>query len=312
MGDIHQLVLLHGQEQARRLVTPDERHLVDMAAAVLAVENPALGISYSGFCLTALPHRKLADTDRWERIGHNVTLVVEPGSLPDSEGVTRVHGVPYGSRARMILLYLQTRAIQTGSPEVELGGSMRDWLGRMNIPVGGKSFKDVRDQANRISACHLTFVWKTDRGAKFAKDSIVKGGIALHELDDDRQPRLWVDTVRLSDAFFQALREHPVPVNEAALMQIANDSPALDVYIWLAYRLRSLTGPASVSWAALHQQFGAGYKLLRQFKPKFIGTLKEALAVYPEAKVTMDDAGIVLHPSRPPIPEREAARIGCR
>nr|WP_246338195.1 replication protein RepA [Azospirillum oleiclasticum] len=125
------------------------------------------------------------------------------------------------------------------------------------------------------------------------------------------QPRLWVDTVRLSDAFFQALREHPVPVNEAALMQIANDSPALDVYIWLAYRLRSLTGPAPVSWAALHQQFGAGYKLLRQFRPKFTATLKEALAVYPEAKVTVDETGIVLHPSRPPIPERELTRIAC-
>jgi len=56
-----------------------------------------------------------------------------------------------------------------------------------------------------------------------------------------------------------------------------------------------------VSWGALHTQFGAGYKLVRQFKFRFIGPLKEALSVYPEAKVDLNEAGIILHPSAPPI-----------
>ncbi|MCM8738568.1 replication protein RepA [Azospirillum sp. A1-3] len=54
--------------------------------------------------------------------------------------------------------------------------------------------------------------------------NIVKGGFRLQDLEDrSEQPRLWVDTVRLSDDFFQALRDHPVPVNETALRQIANN-----------------------------------------------------------------------------------------
>lgn len=305
MSGIHDLVRLHGRDEARKLVSPEDRHLVDMASAVMSVENPAMGITYAGFCLTALPHRRLpSETDRWERVGHNVTLVIDPGSLPDASGVTRVHGVPYGSRARMILLYLQTRAIQTQSPEVELGGSMRDWLQRMGIPIGGKSFKDVKEQANRISACNLTFVWKNEfGGTRFAKDSIVKGGIQLYE-GDDNQPRLWVDTVRLSDHFYRALCDHPVPISEPALRQIANDSPAIDVYIWLAYRLHALDRQTSVSWAALHQQFGAGYAQVRQFRARFLPTLQEALAVYPDARVDVDKDGIILHPSRPPVPEK--------
>jgi hypothetical protein len=59
-------------------------------------------------------------------------------------------GVPYGSRARLILIYLQSEALRTNSREVELGRSLRVWLGRMGIPIGGKSMAEVRDQAERI------------------------------------------------------------------------------------------------------------------------------------------------------------------
>jgi hypothetical protein len=306
MADIHTLIMRHGRDEARQLIPLADRHLVDIAATMLEVPEPTFGITYSGFCLTALPHKQLLDDQRWERHGHNVTLVVEPGVLPDRLGVTKVHGVPYGSRARLILLYLQTQAMKTSSPEVELGASMRAWLSRMGITIGGKQYRDVRDQANRISACNLTFIWHNAKGTRFAKDCIVQGGIQLYE-QDDNQPRLWVDTVRLSESFFRTLKEHPVPIAEPALRHIANQSMAIDIYIWLAYRLRSLpaTSPTPISWAALHQQFGAGYQHVRQFKLKFLEPLKAALAVYPDAKVDVTDTGLTLHHSRPPILEKQ-------
>ena len=57
-------------------------------------------------------------------------------------------GVPYGSIARMILLYLQTQAVRTRSREVELGASMNAWLTAMGIPIGGKT---VPDRAGAIA-----------------------------------------------------------------------------------------------------------------------------------------------------------------
>lgn len=284
------------------MVPSEDRSLVDKAAAILESDT-TIGITYSGFCLTSLPHRKLAEGERWERRGPSVTLTVDPGSLPDGTGATRVHGVPYGSRARMILLYLQTQAVRSKSPEVELGASMRDWLGRMGIPIGGKSLRDVREQADMISACTITFQWSGGSRVSFIKDSIVRGGIQLWREDGD-QPRLWVDTVRLSETFFKALSDHPVPVAETALRQIAGDSPALDAYIWLAYRLHSLDRPTPITWAALHSQFGFGYARLRDFRSRFTDTLRTALAVYPDARVDVDEAGVTLHPSRPPVLER--------
>lgn len=304
MANIHQLIVQHGHRQARDMVGADERRYVDLAAEWLANENQGLGITYSGFCLTCLPHKKLPDDQHWERPGPKVTLLVEPGRLRDQDGKTKLYGVPYGSRARLILLYLQTRVVQSGSLEVELGRSMREWMSRMGVPIGGTSYREVRDQANRISACHLTFLWDSEKQTKFAKDSIVDGGIQLYETDDDQQLRLWVDTVRLSDRFFKALREHPVPVSEAAIKLISNQSLSLDVYIWLAYRLHVLQKPTAVSWLSLHQQFGFAYKNVFHFKPRFIEALKMATMVYEQARVEVDQSGVVLHPSAPPVPER--------
>ena len=273
---------------------------------MLEEHDPELGISYTGFCLTALPHKRLGDSQKWEQRGHNVTLVIDPGTLPNSKGEPVHHGVPYGSRARLILLFLQTQAIKNRSPEVELGGNILAWTRKMGIGTGGQQFRDVRDQANRISACNLTFIWKNGQGVQHCKDSIVKGGIQFTD-SAPGQARLWEDTVRLSDNFYRTLKDHPVPIAEPALRHIANVSMAIDIYIWLAYRLHAIPArsPAHVSWPALHHQFGAGYAALRHFKPRFLSTLKEALAVYPDAKVDITDAGLVLHQSRPPILEKQ-------
>lgn len=303
MGEIHQLVLSLGSRQARSVQRDAfNRRAIDAASEVLAEESNAIGITYAGFCLTSLPHRRLPDDQPWRRSSRRLSLMIEPGRLPTDE---RLYGVPYGSRARLILLYLQTQAVQGGSPEVELGRSMRAWMGRLGVSLGGQSYRDVREQANRISACRMTFSWNEGRALSFARDSVVAGGMGFHEQDaEPAGRRLWVDTIRLSDAFYRALREHPVPIWEPALRHICNQSLTIDVYIWLAYRLHCLERPTPVSWAALHGQFGAGYKNLYQFKPRFVDAVKLACAVYEQARVDLGEAGLVLHPSAPPVAPR--------
>ena len=114
----------------------------------------------------------------------------------------------------------------------------------------------------------------------------------------------------MSRYFWRSLREHPVPVREEAIRTIGTRSLAIDVYIWLAYRLYSLTRPTPISWLAVHGQFGAGFQLARQIKPTFLEALNLALAVYPEARVDADKHGIVLHPSPPAVPKSEGRRLG--
>jgi hypothetical protein len=307
MSELHHLILIHGHAAARGMVSCGERHLVDAAAAVLAVEREELGISYSGFALTSLPHKRIPDEQVWEKVGHRLTLTVTPGRLPTKDGRTVSLGVPYGSYARLITIYLQTQAIRTSNRRVELGRSMNMFLERLGLKIGGNTYERVRDQARRIAACNLVFSWQREDGrADFVKDNFVTQG-AFHidfTASDPNQTRIWEDEVVLGEHFYKQLLAHPVPILEQALRVIGNNSVAIDAYIWLAYRLHCLTKPTFVRWPALAHQFGSGYRRARDFKRRFTEPLRLALAVYPDAHVEFQEEGLTLHPSRPPILER--------
>jgi hypothetical protein len=76
---------------------------------------------------------------------------------------------------------------------------------------------------------------------------------------------------------------------------------SLDIYVWLAWRCHQLGKPTTISWPAVRAQFGVGFKALKHFKPAFLDALAAATAAYPDAKVEVGEAGITVHPARPPI-----------
>jgi hypothetical protein len=302
MGKVHKLLEEHGKQGT--LALDLDRRVIEAAADYMADEEGGVGFIYSGFAQAALPHRKLANDATWQVETEHVLLMVEPGKRPIRGGNPEFIGVPYGSRARLILLYLMTRAIETSSREVELGRSMRGWLDRMGIPQGGPSGKVVRDQAERLSRCRLSF--QVSQGGKtgLINQNIVDSALFL---DEDEPPATGrgvahvLDKVRLGESFFEQLKKHPIPLEEAAIRALQGHSMALDVYCWLAYRLHVLPGPKEISWSALKGQFGAGIRRLDHFRPIFLQNLELALAVYPEAQVEFGDRGVRMLPSRSPV-----------
>ena len=303
--DLHHLVLVHGRQAAKEMVSEKQRQLVDIAAEVMADESQAIGISYAGFCLTSLPHKRLPDNETWQKKGHRVTLLIEPGRmLKRGKAQPTLYGVPYGARARMILLFLQTQAVRTGSREVELGRSMSAWMGRMGITWGGETARAMREQAARISACNLKFFWDGAANEGWARGAIVSSGLRFNAIGNDDQGHLWEERVTLDETFYRALCDHPVPLQEAAIRELCDRSMSLDLYVWLAWRLHTLQKLTPISWPALHGQFGGGFKEIRHFRPRFVDSLNAALAAYPQARVDVSDAGVTLYPSRPPIAKR--------
>ncbi len=201
---VHRLILVHGHERAREMVGTKQRLLVDIAAEVMADERQNIGVSYTGFCLTSLPHKRLPDDQAWQKHGHRLTLLVEPGRLRTGRGEMKLYGVPYGARARMILLYLQTQAVRTNSPQVGLGRSMRDWMERMGLAVGGETARSLREQSARISACSLKFFWDGDEDESrgFKRGAIVDSGLQF-AVNDSSQGNLWEDQVVLDPTFYK-------------------------------------------------------------------------------------------------------------
>ncbi len=304
MATVHDILEARGKAAA--LEAGLDRSVVEAATLYMSDEESAFSFVYSGWAQCALPHRKLADDAPWEISADRVRLVVEPGRRPSrNDGPLEWVGVPFGSHARLILLYLQTQALKTGSREIELGHSLRDWLRRIGVSVGGRTGTLVKEQAERISRCRLTFHLQ-GKTAGLINQSIVDRALFIEDTDD-LQGRMTLETAKLSEGFFEQLCRHPVPLEEAAIRAINNNPAALDAYLWLAYRLHILSAPKLVTWKALKGQFGGGFKELHHFKHKWRDTLNLALAVYPAANVDIVEAGVLLKPSRPPVAPRTTA-----
>ena len=172
----------------------------------------------------------------------------------------------------------------------------------MGLSIGGETARSLREQSARISACTLKFFWdgSDDVSRGFKRGAIVDSGLQF-ALGDSAQGTLWEDQVTLDPMFYKALREHPVPLQEAAIRRLRDRSMSLDIYVWLAWRLHTLGKPTPISWSAIHAQFGAGFEKLFHFKPRFTEALAAAVAAYPEARVEVEDRGVTLHPARPPV-----------
>jgi hypothetical protein len=132
VGTVHQLIERVGRQEALKWAeTNADRRAVEAAIQYMADEEVGVGFLYSGWCQAALPHKKLSDDQVWKIETERVALVVEPGRRNIPGGATEWVGVPYGSRARLILLYLQTEALRTNSRDIELGRSLHAWLVRL-------------------------------------------------------------------------------------------------------------------------------------------------------------------------------------
>lgn len=305
MGTVHDILEQHGK-QAALLAIPDRRE-VEAAAAYMADEDAGIGFLYSGWCQAALPHKKLPDDQVWQIRSDYVNMLVAPGHRSSESGPARVVGVPYGSRARLIMFYVQSEALRSNSREVGLGRSMNHWLHKMGVPLGGKSIASIKDQADRIGRCTFTFDGKGLKAGTLNRMTIFDKAIFSDFDDIPGQGTLFPQVAKLSEQFFKQLTDHPVPLDEAAVRAISNNSMALDLYAWLSYRLHVLKATTPVSWPALKAQFGVAFESAFHFRATFKDNLRLALAVYRDAKVDVTERGVDLHPSPPPIAPRLVA-----
>ena len=56
-----------------------------------------------------------------------------------------------------------------------------------------------------------------------------------------------------------------------------------------------------VTWKNLHEQFGWNYGRLRKFREVFGVAVRQVLAVYTAARVGVDEHGLTLKNSQPPV-----------
>lgn len=261
----------------------------------------------------SLPHRDPKDAPMWEARNGNVSLIVQPGFKRDADGRLVSAGYPFGVIPRLALTFMATQAVRTHSKTIELGDSQREFMARIGMDHGSLHRKRLQDQMRSLAAAHISiseYGTSGDGWGERSRDMPLTEGLQLWlNGASDGHPALWGSTVVLTDQFFESIIDAPLPVYLEDLRALGGSSMRHDIYLWLVYRLYKLDRTTHVSWEQLHVQFGASFKLVRQFKPKFIEALNDVLKVYPAARVRVSDKTLALLPSEPHVkPARKLNR----
>ena len=319
MSVAEQLNLL-GLEETRRRVSADAGaprqrgrllRRVETAHELLSSlpEAEDLSFLHSGLCQTALPHsRPESNHAVWRRTSGRFTLLITPGTLvrpdayPTDDGWV---GVPYGTKARLILIHLQTEGLK--SRTVSLGRSLSAFLRSLGLPVTGGprgSIAAVREQALRIARCSFSLQWSDTDAASGATKTVVSDTRIVDglELWEGRGGSEWNGTVELNARFHEHLREHAVPLDKRAIAHLSGNSLGLDLYALLAYRLPRLKQEVHLRWAALQSQIGSEEAAMKELARRVRQVLPDVLAAYPHAKVEVTATGISLSPSQAAVP----------
>lgn len=265
---------------------------------------------HSILCQTFLPYKDPGnDAREYLKVQGNAHLLLKAGELfnPKTKTFDPV-ALPFGSKARLVLAYINTIAIRTQSPVIPVEDSLTAFVKKLGLDTGGKTITAVKEQINRLAGSTIRIGYMTgeDKGVTAKLDII--DSLELWLAKDENQRVMWPGVVKLSEKFHNSLMEHAIPLDERVLAALANNAMALDVYVWLAQRLHRVnaTKPQVVSWKALEEQFGGNYSNPRKFRQVLRERLQLVLKFYQDARIEDTERGLKLKNSPPPIqPEKK-------
>lgn len=263
----------------------------------LAVDAGELGFMARAMTLCTLPHSKSKEQEFTRKNGNYTMSMVAPKAI----------GLPYGTIPRLLLAWISTEAVRTKSRTLTLGDSLSHFLKELGLSRSGGERGDItrfKDQLKRLFACSITCNYHSkDRDAGMGFRIAQKYDLWWHPQEPD-QAGLWESTLTLSEEFFEEVTKSPIPIDMRVLKALKRSPLALDIYIWLTFRTGYLKAPTTISWDQLQGQFGAEYGRPRAFKEAFKEVLRKVQLVYPGAKISATDAGIILEPGATSIPKK--------
>jgi hypothetical protein len=255
-----------------------------------AREAGALGYMARALTLATMPHRRTAENEFERRNGAFTLTMLAPSRI----------GLPYGSVPRLLVAWLTTEAVRTRERQIVLGERLSDFMAKLDlVPTGGRwgSITRLREQMQRLFAASVSCTYEDGRHWSLDSVRVADRADLWWSPKAPEQAALWRSVVLLGERFFEEAVQSPVPVDLRALKALRRSPMALDIYCWLTHRMSYLRKPTTIPWGALQAQFGADYRLLRQFKANFLIQLKAVGAVYPGARIEATEDGLLLKPS---------------
>lgn len=299
------------------------RALVKLLDAVVEIrENPDTPESEKAFLArqlvqVTLPHSSPGNVPIWKRQNGNLTLSIRPGwNHAKDEPI----GYPFGTIPRLLLFWLTTETLRTGSRRLELGDSLAGFMRELGLDpsTGGgprSDAKRLRDQMERLFRATISFDYRQDtgpiQGSRWLDMQVAPKGELWWDIRQPDQATIWGSWIELGEDFHNALVSAPVPVDMRALQALKRSPLALDLYAWAVWRSYTVAKggkPQFIPWRGLMQQMGSDYSDPDNFRKKTKAALRKVQAVFPGLKIEDADGGFNILPSSKPAVRHKAAK----
>ena len=107
---------------------------------------------------------------------------------------------------------------------------------------------------------------------------------------------------------YDEIMAYPVPFDMRVMKAIKQSPLAIDLYLWLTFRMSYLQEPVAIGWKQLHAQFGADYSRVDHFRTKCMKYLSDIQKAWPELHFTTPRGRLKLIPSGPHIDKTKSQK----
>ena len=279
-------------------LTSCDEHRLGLVELVASINEREPNDEERGFIARMLvqacfPYRRIAGNE-FSRTANNFRMTI----LAPSEV-----GLPFGVLPRLIFMWMTREALFKKNRRLELGHSLTEFMMQLNLPLtGGKNgtITRLRDQMKRMTSSTMSVTYDNGRSWSMRQVGMVEEAELWWEEREkhgkDEQPGLWNSTILLTESFYKEIATRPVPfdMRVVQLIREKTQSPlALDLFLWLNYRLKYLNRPTEIPWEKLQLQFGANYADTRQgryeFKKEFLKQMETVRWAFKKAAPSISE-----------------------
>ena len=296
---------LPGPVQSLRDATPQARHSFTVADQVhqlvsASEVDPDRGFMARLMALCSLPRTNPGNRKEYVRRNGPYTLVMSAGGL---------NKLPFGNLPRLLLAWVCTEAVRTGSRELVLGKSLSKFMRTLGVysSAGGVANR-LRNQMDRLFSSTVQLIYEDERGKATVNSLIADSTAFWWNTKRPEESTLWESKIELSEKFFNEIIRHPVPLDMNTLKALKRCALGLDLYLWLTYRMFTLRAPLRLPWRYLYRQFDAApaktpdKQSIKFFRRKVLRELKKIKLAWPDLNYATARGVLILLPSAPAIP----------
>ena len=258
-----------------------------------------------------LPQKSIKEREWMIRHGH-ATLHIQAGQVADRNNlnVLRPAAIPFGRLGRLILYHIVSESVRTGSRQINMGSSLRQFMARIGISFAGRYGRKVTEAVENIAAASFTFAFFDDQDQKFHTEyhRLVKK-VDFWIEPDKNQLTFWTPEITLSEEFFDQIQAHRLPLDLDHLASFPRSPRRMDLYVWLSYRTASIRKGRSVliPLRALQLFFAPDIQSFRLFKQRLKRDLEAIKEVWDFNAEVIEDR-LILTWSEPPIPRIQVSK----